>query len=241
MNNTVKILAVDDDPRIGRLLRRSLTQAGFQVTTVVDGAEMRAYMANEQPDLVIMDLMLPNEDGFTLVRELRVNYTGAIIMLTGKSDPVDKVVGLELGADDYVTKPFDDRELLARVRSVLRRAKQTSAMAILAPGKALIAHFAGWQLDLKAYRLTAPDGKDVELTTQEFQLLALLVKRPNQVLDRDTILDDIAKRDYSPFDRTIDVLIGRLRKKIEPDPKRPALIKTIRGTGYLFTPDVVLR
>lgn len=238
MNGSVKILVVDDDPRICRILHRYLSREGFQVKIAADGREMRDHIADIPPDLILLDLMLPNEDGFSLVRDLRAKYDVPIIMLTGKIDPVDRVVGLELGADDYITKPFDERELLARVRSVLRRTKRSEKHPdAIAPDTSL-AHFAGWQLDLKAQWLISPNGEKVRLTSLEFQLLAIFVKRPGQVLNRDTILNHVAKRDHSPYDRSIDVLVGKVRKKIEPDSKNPTFIKTIRGTGYIFTPKV---
>lgn len=238
MSGSAKILVVDDDPRICRVLHRYLSQEGFQVRVAASGYEMRSHIADTTPDLIILDLMLPNEDGLSLARDLRAQYDVPIIMLTGKIDPVDRIVGLELGADDYITKPFDERELLARVRSVLRRTKRSEHSSIASAHEHSLAHFAGWQLDLNAHRLISPNGEKISLTSLEFQLLVIFVKRPNQVLSRDTILNYVAKRDYSPYDRSIDVLVGKVRKKIEPDAKNPTFIKTIRGTGYIFTPKI---
>ena len=234
--NVSKILVVDDDPRICRAVTRFLAREGYAVLEANDGSEMRQRLAAEPVDLVILDLMLPGEDGLTLARELRSRSETAIIMLTAKTDTVDKVVGLELGADDYMTKPFDQRELLARVRTVLRRARQPSNA--VANARTSTARFDGWKLDLVAHELLSPTGEPVHLTSNQFQLLASLVTRPNRVLIRGEILDSITGRDWTPMDRSIDVLVGKLRRKIEGDPRTPTLIKTIRGVGYKFTANV---
>lgn len=233
-----KILAVDDDPRICKLLTRYLSQEGFAVSTAGNGDAMFRQIAVDPPDLIILDLMLPHEDGLTLARQLRERHDIGIIMLTGKHDVVDKIVGLEIGADDYITKPFDERELLARVRSVLRRARRARAPVAPTAEAGTIASFDGWRLDLKAYILTDATGERVTLTSYEFQILAMFLRHPNQALTREFILDYVTNRDYSPYDRSIDVLIGKLRRKIEPDPKDPTYIKTIRGTGYIFAAKV---
>jgi DNA-binding response OmpR family regulator len=183
--------------------------------------------------------MLPDEDGLSLARELRATTEIAVVILTGKADTVDKVVGLELGADDYVTKPFDERELLARVRSVLRRTAADTGAGRSAGGTR--ACFAGWTLDLDAYELTSPAGEPVSLTSHEFQLLAAFVEHPRRVLTREAILDLVAGRDWSPDDRSVDVLVGRLRRKIEDDPRNPRLIETVRGVGYKLSARVDLR
>ena len=236
MSKVPKILIVDDDSRVVRTVSRFLRREGYDVMEANDGSEMRQRLASDPVDLVILDLMMPGEDGLTLARELRSRSNAGIIMLTAKTDTVDKVVGLELGADDYVTKPFDQRELLARVHTVLRRAKQPAT--VVASPQTKVAHFDGWRLDLIAHDLCSPTGDAVHLTSNQFQLLASLVTRPNRVLTRGEILDVIAGRDWSPMDRSIDVLIGKLRRKIERDPRSPALIKTIRGVGYKFTATV---
>ena len=203
------------------------------------GEEMRRAMAEETPDLVIVDLVMPGEDGLSLTRHVRENYTCGIIILTGKGEPVDRIVGLEMGADDYIGKPFELRELLARVRSVLRR---LPAVRETARGAAALASdtvcFAGWALDIRARRLVSPDGAEVHLTNAEFNLLEIFVNSPNRVLDRDRLLDAVGGRDWQPYDRSVDLHISHLRKKIEPDPKKPTLIQTMRGAGYIFTPDV---
>ena len=239
MPRSTNILIVDDDPRLCRALARYLGLEGYTVRTATSGREMRESLAAEKPDLVLLDLMLPDEDGFSLARELRSTTDIAVVILTGKSDTVDKVVGLELGADDYVTKPFDERELLARVRSVLRR---SAAGRDGSPGASGVrACFAGWTLDLDSYELTSPGGEAVTLTAHEFQLLAALVNHPKRVLTREAIMDLVAGRDWSPEDRSVDVLVGKLRKKIEDDPQNPRLIETVRGVGYKLAAHVEFR
>jgi DNA-binding response OmpR family regulator len=230
MSAAPSILIVDDDPRLCRALARYFEREGYSVRTATSGEEMRQKLALERPDLVLLDLMLPDEDGFSLARELRANSDIAVVILTGKADTVDKVVGLELGADDYVTKPFDERELLARVRSVLRRASAGRAGTTDADGT--VVRFAGWTLDLGSYELTSPAGEPVSLTQHEFQLLAAFARHPNRVLTRDAIMDLLAGRNWSPEDRSVDVLVGKLRKKLDDDPQHPRLIETVRGVGY---------
>ena len=230
------ILVVDDDPRICRLLARFLSREGYVVETANDGSEMRRVLARLPIDLIVLDLMMPGEDGLSLARALRAESDIALIMLTGKDTEVDKIVGLELGADDYITKPFNERELLARIRSVMRRSKSASGEPN--PEKASVARFAGWQLDLSARDLKSPAGELVPLTTYEFQLLSALVRRPKRALTRDQILDLVANREWAPFDRSVDALIVKLRRKLMDDPRTPAMIKTIRGTGYMFAVQV---
>jgi two-component system OmpR family response regulator len=232
-----RILVVDDDARIQRLLHRLLTAEGYVVESVSSGTRMRSALGEKRFDLVILDLRLPGgEDGLSLAQGLRATSDVSLIMLTGKGEPVDKVVGLELGADDYVTKPFDRRELIARIRSVLRRAGATRAA--VAHGDADVCRFDGWVLDLARHELTSARGQRIELTTYEFLLLAALARRAGQVLSRDRILDAIANRDWQPYDRSIDVLVGKLRRKLNDNPRRPRIIRTIRGIGYMLTPPV---
>jgi DNA-binding response OmpR family regulator len=233
---STSILIVDDDPRLCRALARYFRQEGYDVRTATSGKEMRERLATEKPSLVILDLTLPDEDGFSLARELRSTSEVAIVILTGKADATDKVVGLELGADDYVTKPFNDRELLARVRSVLRRTSHEARGKSESAGS--IAHFAGWCFDLGSYELTSPEGDLVALTPHEFQLLSAFVRHGHRVLTREAIRELVAGRDWSPEDRSVDVLVGKLRKKIERDPQAPRLIDTVRGVGYKLTPTV---
>ncbi|MBN9461896.1 MAG: response regulator [Burkholderiales bacterium] len=233
-----RILVVDDEEGIRDLLSDYLSGFGYEVALAADGASMRAALAHTPVDLVLLDLGLPGEDGLTLARELREQaHAPGIIIVTGRGQPVDRIIGLELGADDYVAKPFELRELVARIRSVLRRVRGEGPAA-----KALDAaerlEFAGWHIDLSARSLTAPDGSDVTLTTGEFDLLTAFVRHPNRVLSRDRLMEIMHRREAGPFDRAIDVQVGRLRRKIERDPSDPELIKSVRGVGYLFAPRV---
>ncbi|HML09529.1 MAG TPA: response regulator [Stellaceae bacterium] len=235
MSESGHILVVDDQQEICDLVREYLSGEGFRVSTANDGGGMREAIAREPVDLVVLDLVLRGEDGLQLARELRDSSDIGIIMLTGRGETVDRIIGLEMGADDYLSKPFHLRELLARVRSVLRRGSSRGDKP--AAGRPRIT-FAGWTLDLASRELLSPTGEDVRLTTGEFELLAAFVNQPNQVLSRDRLLDLSRHREAGPFDRTIDVQVGRLRRKLEDDPKNPCLIKTVRGGGYIFTPPV---
>jgi two-component system, OmpR family, response regulator len=236
---TDHILVVDDQKEICEVVQQYLSSEGYRVSVAHDGGGMRRVMSQEEVDLVILDLMLPGEDGLTLARALREESTVGIIILTGRGETVDRIIGLEMGADDYLPKPFHLRELLARVKSVLRRAssRAQTEKAVAAGGHAK-ARFAGWYLDMSTRELVSPNGGEVRLTTGEFDLLAAFVNNANQVLSRDRLLDLARNREAGPFDRTIDVQVGRLRRKLEPDPQRPTMIKTVRGTGYIFTPTV---
>jgi two-component system, OmpR family, response regulator len=238
MKATDHILVVDDQKEICEVVQQYLSSEGYRVSVANDGGGMRKVMAQGPVDLVILDLMLPGEDGLTLARQLREESTVGIIILTGRGETVDRIIGLEMGADDYLPKPFHLRELLARVKSVLRRVSaRGQAQEVAAPGRSK-ARFAGWKLDLSTRELVSPTGGEVRLTTGEFDLLAAFVKNANQVLSRDRLLDLARNREAGPFDRTIDVQVGRLRRKLEPDPQKPTIIKTVRGTGYIFTPTV---
>jgi DNA-binding response OmpR family regulator len=237
MENTETILVVDDEEEICNFLRDYLENHGYRVLTASDGDGMRAAMSDSEVDLVILDLIMPGEDGLPLTRYLRENSSVAIIILTGKDEEVDRIVGLEMGADDYVAKPFSSRELLARVKTVLRRVTKHSAPTSTASDTSLT-HFAGWTFDKIGRRLTSPDDKEVPLNTMEFNLLTALTNNPNRVLDRDRLLDLLQNRSWEPYDRSIDVLVGRLRSKIEQNPKKPELIKTVRGTGYVLATTV---
>jgi len=230
------ILIVDDQREICDLVQEYLASEGYRVSTAYDGAGMRRVIAQDPVDLVILDLMLPGEDGLTLARSLREESSVGIIILTGRGETVDRIIGLEMGADDYLPKPFHLRELLARVKSVLRRASTRSADRQGASRPR--ARFAGWNLDLSTRELLSPAGEEVRLTTGEFDLLSAFVNNANQVLSRDRLLDLARNREAGPFDRTIDVQVGRLRRKLEDDPQRPTMIKTVRGSGYIFTPSV---
>ena len=238
MRKSAHILVVDDDERICNLLERYLNKEGYRVSIVNNGEEMRNQVAQEVPDLVLLDLVLPDEDGLTLARELRKHPGLGIIILTGKGDIMEKVVGLEVGADDYISKPFDKRELLARIHSVLRRVKAEPGQSQGLASNKSIARFADWTLDLAAHELTSLAGEEAHLTSYEFKLLSLFSTSSNWVLTRDQILEKIADRDWNPDDRSIDVVVVKLRKKLERDPLNPVMIKTIRGEGYKFTPIV---
>lgn len=236
MSDTDSVLVIDDDPRILRLVGHYLQREGYAVRTATRASEAREQLSRLPPDLIVLDVGLPGEDGFALAREIRSRSAIPIIMLTGRAETVDKVVGLELGADDYITKPFEERELLARIRSLLRRYR-TPRQASSEPGG--VARFGeGWRLDLARHELCSPAGESVFLTGHEFRLLETFVLHPHRVLFRDALMDRIAGRDWNPLDRSIDVLIAKLRKKIEPDPARPTLIKAVRGEGYKFTAPV---
>ncbi len=229
------ILVVDDDPRICRLLSRYLSKEGYRVSSAANGHEMQRVLDEEGVELLILDLGLPGEDGLSIARRLRPRSELGIIMLTGKSEAIDKVVGLEVGADDYITKPFDNRELLARVRSVLRRVRNAPSQP---EESGRIAQFSGLSLNLDTNELVSGLGEQIKLTHAEFKLLSAFVTHANRVLTRDNLLDHVADRDWQPFDRSIDVLVGKLRRKIEPDPKHPVMIQAVRGAGYKFSANV---
>jgi DNA-binding response OmpR family regulator len=225
------LLVVDDDPQLRELLARYLGEQGFRVSAVADGTAMDALLAHEQPDLVILDLMLPGEDGLSIARRLRSQGHVPIIILSARGEDVDRIVGLEVGADDYLPKPFNPRELLARIRAVLRRRD-----AIRTETSATAAHaFGPYRMDTATHALTR-DGMEVPLTGAEFTLLRVFLEHPNRVLSRDTLIEFIKGYDRSPFDRSIDVRVTRLRRKIEPDPETPVYIRTVHGEGYLFAP-----
>ena len=233
MANPDRILVVDDDPALRELLFAYLSDTGFVVDLAGDGEEMRRVMARAGPDVIVLDLMLPGEDGLALTRELRAHSNVPILMLSARGEEIDRVVGLEVGADDYLAKPFSPRELLARLRALLRRAQAAPGMA---GDKGRDRHrFGPFQLDMAARRLLR-DGQDVELSGAEFDLLKALVERPNRVLSRDVLLDLLKGYERDPYDRTVDIRVGRLRRKIEPDPANPVYIRTVRGEGYLFNP-----
>ncbi|MCZ6860310.1 MAG: response regulator [Alphaproteobacteria bacterium] len=236
MTEAAHILVVDDEADIRDELQEYLVRKGFRVSTADGGPAMRRILDRKPADLIILDLTMPKEHGLTLVGDLRKTSNAGIIILTGTGEAADEIVGLELGADDYMSKPCNLRELLARVRSVLRRVAGGNDAAIQGDEASL--QFVGWSFNLSARRLISPENSEVLLTTAEFDLLATFVNNASRVLNRDQLLDITHDREWSPFDRSVDNLVSRLRRKIEADPKKPTLIKTVRGTGYVFTPKV---
>ncbi len=239
-----RLLVVDDDPAVRTLLRECFELEGYRVSEAGSGAELAACLAVAPPQLITLDIGLGGESGFDIARQVRATTNVPIIMITGKGDTIDRVVGLELGADDYITKPFHVREVLARVRAVLRRYEGASAAgtsgeaAAAGAGAGERLAFDSWTLDISRRELTSAAGTSQELTTAEFNMLEMFVRRPSRVLSRDNIMDLLKGHEWSPYDRSIDSLIVRLRKKIEPDPEAPRLIKTVRSVGYVFAADV---
>ncbi|MBT3238000.1 MAG: response regulator [Rhodospirillaceae bacterium] len=241
METTPHILIVDDDREIRDLLGRFLDKHGLRTTTVADGREMKKALADWNIDLIVLDLMLPGEDGLTLCRNLRAESKMPIIMLTAMGEETDRIIGLEMGADDYLAKPFNPRELLARIKAVLRRFEGIGGKGKPGGGDRSDGtgyRFAGWSLDANKRELTSPDGVLVSLSGGEFELLYAFVTHPGRVMSREQLLDLARGREAQPFDRSIDVQVSRLRRKIEDDAKNPSHIKTIRSGGYMFTPDV---
>lgn len=224
------ILVVEDDPVGRETLAAYLRRENHRVSEAADGEEMRRVFSRGDVDVVMLDINLPNEDGLSLLRELRRQSEVGIIMVTGRQDVVDRVVALELGADDYVTKPYNMRELLPRAKNLARRVAAARTNSPDEPKK----KFDGWTLDIPHWILTSPEGEEVRLTRAEFELLATLVTNRGRVLTRDGLIDHVSHRDRDPLDRTIDVLVGRLRRKIEKDPANPRRIITVHGVGYVF-------
>jgi two-component system OmpR family response regulator len=238
MPSSAHVLIVDDDREIRDLLGRFLRKHGYRVDTAADGRAMMRLLEAGRFDLIVLDLMLPGEDGLSLCRRLRVASQIPIIMLTAIGEETDRIVGLEMGADDYLPKPFNPRELLARIKAVLRRSGGVRPAQEDADG-ALV--FEGWRLERGKRELRSPDDVLVPLTAGEFELLAAFAEHPKRVLSRDQLLDLTRGRSAAPFDRSIDVQLSRLRRKIEADPKEPTIIKTVRGGGYIFACEVVRR
>ncbi|MBL8388142.1 MAG: response regulator [Hydrogenophaga sp.] len=237
MNPTPEhLLVVDDDRDIRQLIEQYLVQAGYRVSTAADGKAMRRLLEQHRIDLVVLDLMLPGEDGLSLCRDLRARSNLPILMLTARGAEVDRIVGLEMGADDYLAKPFNPRELLARIRSILRRAQ--SLPPNLVPEEAALFRFAGRTLEVASRNLLAADGLVVPLSGAEFRLLRVLLEHPNRVLSRDQLMELTRGREALALDRSIDVLMGRLRRRLQDDGKEPQLIKTIRGEGYVLAAQV---
>jgi two-component system OmpR family response regulator len=237
MSNGPHILIVDDHREIRDLVSRALSKEGFRISVAADGRAMRKVLADSRIDLILLDLMLPGEDGLSLCRWLRGESNVAIIMLTAKGEEVDRVIGLEMGADDYLPKPFGSRELIARIRAVLRRARHNDSP----PDTGLRSkryRFDRWRLDTAARELLGDDEVSIPLSTGEYDLLIALVERPQRMLSRDQLLDLARGRAAIALDRSIDTQISRLRKKLERDPGDPRIIKTVWGGGYMFTPEV---
>lgn len=231
VNENPQVLVVDDDAGIRDLLADYLAKQGMKVATARDGKEMDERLAGFDPDLIVMDLMMPGEDGLSLTRRVKAGRDVPVIMLSARGEDIDRIVGLEVGADDYLAKPFNPRELLARIRAVLRR----GGAGAKADGSEEVARFGPFVLDLAAQSL-ARDGQDIPLTQAEFTLLKLFVEHPGRALSRDQIMDWLKGYERDPFDRSIDVRVTRLRKKLEDDPANPVYIKTVWGQGYLFSP-----
>ena len=234
--NHPHILVVDDHADIRDLLKRFLEQHGYRVTCARDGREMKKLLEHSTIELIVLDLMLPGEDGLTLCRELRVHSAIPIVMLTAMGEDMDRIIGLEMGADDYLAKPFNPRELLARIKAVLRRSQPHEE--INNDEKVMRYHFAHWQLDMARRELIDTDGLSISLSTAEFDLLKVFLERPQRVLSRDQLLDLARGREAQAFDRAIDTQVSRLRRKLERDAKNPELIKTVWGGGYLFAAEV---
>jgi two-component system phosphate regulon response regulator OmpR len=233
-----RVLIVEDDAAIREMVADYLGGQGYEVHQAESGSDMREAIEGNLPDIVLLDIRLPGEDGLTLARYLRERYDVGIIMVTGADGVVDRVVGLEVGADDYVTKPFDPRELLARMKSVMRRLQGREpdrTVVRVGPERVPVGRCF---LDVTAHRLLDVEGQEVPITSMEFDLLKVFTENPNKVLTRDQILNLTHNRDWEPFDRSIDIRIARLRRKVEANPGEPAAIRTIRGAGYMFVPNV---
>ena len=238
MEPTPHILVVDDDREIRDLLSRFLKKNGFRVDVAANGKEMRATLVAASIDLIVLDRVMPGEDGLNLCRDLRRESRVPVILLTLLGSDTDRIIGLEMGADDYVVKPFNPQELLARIKAVLRRANDISVKSLLQRAKTLT--FVGWHIGRISRELTSPDSVFISLTDGEFELLLAFAEHPQSVLTRDQLLDLTRGRSAVAFDRSIDMQVTRLRRKIEANPDEPELIKTIRNKGYIFTPDVTV-
>lgn len=230
MNNT-RILIIDDDERICRLVKRYVEKEGFDLACANCTEDARTLLSDDGIELILLDVMLPDTDGFTLAQEIRTSSTTPIIFLTAKAEIDDKVCGLEIGADDYITKPFEEKELIARIQSVLRRSKKSTAVKT----NNKLAKFSGWSLNFLKQTLSSPEGKNVEITSTEYTLLSKLISRSNNTIKREEILNILSGREWSPLDRSADMAISKLRKKIEKNPRKPEIIKTIRNKGYQLT------
>lgn len=237
------VLAVDDDANLQTVMRHYLEQAGYQFLSALNGQELLDKLDTAHPDIILLDLLLPDNDGLSLLTMIRSKTHAPVIVVSGKDETADRIVGLEMGADDYLTKPFEMRELSARIKAVLRRASGALSAAANDKAESGIAKaqklkFGGWTLDRAQYQLFDADGKSAELTSGEFKLLEALVITPNRVLSREQLFELTRQGNYDVYDRAIDIQIARVRKKLGDDPKEPALLKTVRGVGYMFCGDV---
>src|SRR6478735_3857151 len=241
MEHVDHILVVDDDGEIRRMVAEYLQKNGLRATAVADGREMRAVLDTHAIDLIVLDVMMPGEDGLTLARNLRASKHRAVpvVMLTARDDQTDRIVGLEMGADDYVTKPFATRELLARIKAVIRRTRMLPPNLLVSEASRLLA-FGRWRLDTTARHLIGPDGTVVALSGAEFRLLRVFLDHPNRVLTRDQLLSLTQGRDAEPFDRSIDLLVSRLRQRLQDDARETQYIKTVRNEGYVFSMAITL-
>jgi two-component system OmpR family response regulator len=236
MNEQTLIAIVEDDADIRSLIAGLLTREGFEVAPCTGGAELDRLLERRRVDLILLDLMMAGEDGLSICRRLRATMDVPILIVTAKGEDIDRVIGLELGADDYLAKPFNSRELVARVRAILRRTRESHRVAPVVAR--VVYRFAQWSLDVASRELRDASGANIELTTGEFDLLLTFLEHPQRVLNRDQLLDWTRGRGANPLDRTIDVQLSRLRRKLGDDPRAPAVIRTVRGGGYLFAPDV---
>ncbi|WP_036279244.1 response regulator [Methylocystis sp. ATCC 49242] len=236
MNDRISVLLVEDDAEIGELVSRYLENNGMDVTLVADGAAMDARFSKESFDILILDLNLPGEDGLSICRRVRTTHEIPIIILTANGEDVEKILGLEMGADDYIVKPFNSRELLARVRAVLRRTEARGRIDDRSPRQGY--QFLGWRMDLLSREVVSPEDTKVAMTGAEFDLLHALCENPNRVLTRDQLISMTHGPTSGPFERSIDVLVSRLRQKLEKDPRNPSIILTVRSEGYLFSAPV---
>jgi two-component system, OmpR family, response regulator len=230
MDSEGHILVVDDDAEIRGLVAEYLSTNGYQVSTARDGTEMRSALEADRPDLVVLDVMLPGEDGLSLCRALRANSNLPVIMLTARREEIDRIIGIEMGADDYLGKPFNPRELLARIKGVLRRARAMPE----SKGDAKRLRFAGWILDCTGRHLVDAQGVIVPLSGAQYRLLAVFLKHPNRVLERDELVDQTLGREATPFDRSIDVQVSRLRQLLRDNAREPRILKTVRNGGYVL-------
>ena len=243
MSNAISVLVVDDDPEIRQFLQDYLSEHGYQVLVAHDGPAARALLAEQVPAVVLLDVGLPGEDGLTLTRWLREHFEVGIIMVSGAGETIDRIVGLEVGADDYLAKPFDPRELRARLKSVLRRYQRSAPSATEEPAPASPAEttrrvaVGTGLLDLDSCQLFGAEGQEIPLTRMEFELLRVFVERPNRPLSRDRLMMLTQNRDWDPYDRSLDIRVVRLRRKIEADTDHPRSIRTVRGTGYMYVPN----